>query len=223
MKRAASQLLLFSLLVAFAQITATAQPLRTVRATNCNCSITTYTNSSSVEWTGPCNNGWVDGYGTVRYYDPNGNYTGAYVGNVSQGYLTGFATKYYSDGGIFYQGQFRANFLINLAPFYLLTDQVRDFVVDSLLSGGINRHCEITKGLFSTDGDPQEVRFRVTCNGQLVPDNFYDCTLVIYNKPPYIDMVNVNNNAQPWITLNLLRYLNALYNWIRAQSRNTQQ
>jgi hypothetical protein len=215
--------ILLSLFAAFAAFTAPAQQLRTIRATNCNCSITTYTNANSMDWNGTCTNGWCDGYGTVHYYDPNGYYLGAYVGNVLQGYLTGFGTKYYSDGSLFYRGQFKGNAFVNLLPFYLVTDDIGNFVVDSLLSGGIHRHCEIVKGVFSSEGDFQEIRFRVTCDGQIINDNHYDCTLVIYNKAPWVDMVNVNDNAAPWILANLARYITQIYNWMRTQPRNTQQ
>ncbi|HLX65702.1 MAG TPA: hypothetical protein VKR41_01860, partial [Puia sp.] len=170
-----------------------------------------------IDWNGSCSNGYCDGYGTVHYYDPNGYYTGAYVGNVSQGYLTGFATKYYADGTINYRGRFTANVFTDLAPFYLLTDQIGDFVVDSLLSGGIHRHCDIVKGVFSSDDDLQEIRFRVQCDGQLVAENHYDCTLVISNQPPYINVVDVNDNARVFLTLNFIRYGNQLYNWLKAQ------
>jgi len=37
-----------------------AQQLRYLQASNCNCTIATYSNCSYVEWNGPCNNGYCD-------------------------------------------------------------------------------------------------------------------------------------------------------------------
>jgi hypothetical protein len=201
----------------------TAQPLRYLRASNCNCTVATYSNSSSVEWNGRCTNGYCDGYGTVKYYDPNGNYDGCYIGNVSQGILTGFGTKYNADGSILYRGNFKENVHLDLAPYFALKGQLGDLVIDSLLRGGIHRHCDIVKGVFSPDGDMQEVRFRITCNGQWVPDNHYDCTLVFSNQAPYARMVDVNDNAQAMLALTFIYYANRLSNWMQEQSRNKQQ
>jgi hypothetical protein len=41
------------------------------------------------------------------------------------------------------------------------------------------------------------------------------------NRDPYINMVNVNDNAQFFITLNFLRYAQALSDWFDRQSRNS--
>jgi hypothetical protein len=197
--------------------------MRYIQASNCDCSLGTLTNSSSIEWFGPCSNGYCNGYGTVNYYDPNGYYSGRYVGNVSQGLLNGFSTKYNADGTIAYQGRFKNNIFMDLAPFLLLNDAIKDFVVDSLLSGGIHRHCEILTGLFSQNDDLREVRYHVSCDGQLDETNHYTCTLVFSNRSPYIDIVDANDNAKFFITLNFIRYSRMLYNWFQRQSQNNQQ
>lgn len=194
--------------------------MRYLRASNCNCTIGTLSNSSAIEWYGSCVNGYCDGYGTVNYYDPDGNYSGRYVGNVSQGLLSGFATRYYANGAILYQGRVRENVFVDEVPYFALTGLIRDFIIDSLLSGGIRRDCQIVKAVFSTNGDLQEIRFRISCYGQIVTDNYYTCTLVFMNRDPYVDMVNVNDNAQVFITLNFLRYAQALSDWFDRQSRN---
>jgi hypothetical protein len=194
--------------------------MRYIQANNCNCSIGTFTNSSAIEWYGDCSNGYCNGYGTVNYYDPNGSYSGKYIGYVSQGTLNGFGTKYYADGSILYQGRFKDNIFLDQAPYMLLNDPIMDFVIDSLLSGGINRRCDIVKSVFSKDDDLLEIRYRVSCDGQFVETNHYTCTLVYSNQPPYIDIVDANDNAQVFITLNLLKYSKRLYDWIQSQSQN---
>ena len=196
---------------------------RYLHASNCNCTIGTLTNSSSVEWYGSCSNGYCDGYGTVRYYDPNGIYSGSWIGNVVQGVLDGYGTKYYSDGSILYRGRVKANVFIDMAPYMLLTGYIGDFIIDSLLSGGVDRICEVVRGVFDKDGNLLEVRFRVSCRGQIVRENYYTCTLVVSSQSPYIDIVNANDNAQFFIALNFVRYASRLYDWIQNQPRDRQQ
>jgi hypothetical protein len=194
-----------------------------LRASNCNCTIGTFSNASAIEWFGSCNNGYGDGYGTVNYYDPNGTYSGKYVGSVTQGRLNGWGTKYYADGSIVYQGWVKDNEFTNVKPYQLLNDAVGNFIIDSLLSGGINRSCYIVKSIFSRDGEPQEIRWRVDCDGQVVNTNHYTCTLVLSNQSPYVNIVNANDNAQVFITLNLLRYTQQLADWFQRQEQQNRQ
>lgn len=211
--------LIFSLCVSFAFSQSVERAFK--QASNCNCSLLTPTAMGYIQWYGPCYNGYCDGNGTVKYFDQNGNYFGSYVGNVTQGKLNGYGTRYYGDGSIIYRGHVVNNEFADQAPFELANDLIGNFVVDSLLSGGINRHCDIVKAVFAQDGSLQEIRYRVTCNGQIVTDNFYDCTLVItpFNSP-YVDMVNVNSNAQTFIALNFLRYAKRFLDWANQQQRN---
>jgi hypothetical protein len=204
-------------------VTVFAQPVqRTYRqASNCNCSLLTPTSVGSIQWYGSCNNGYCDGYGTVQYYDQDGTSMGSFVGNVSGGRLNGYGTRYAANGAIFYRGNLTNNEFTDEAPFLLTTGIVGDFMIDSLLSGGINRTCDIVKAVFSTDGSLQELRYRVTCNGQFMTENFYDCTLVITpNSAPFVDMVDVNDNAKVFITLNFLRYADRLLKWIKQQGNS---
>lgn len=198
--------------------------VRWLRASNCNCTIGTFSNSSAFEWFGSCTNGYCDGYGTANYYDPNGNYSGKYVGAVSQGWLSGWGTKYYADGSIVYQGWLKDNVFVNEQPYLQANNIVGNFIIDSLLSGGINRNCYIVKSVFSRDGMPQEIRWRVECDGQVVQTNHYSCTLVLRNQDPVVDIVDANDNAQVFIALNLLRYASVLADWFQQQEqRNRQQ
>jgi hypothetical protein len=185
--------------------------------------IGTLSNASSVEWFGPCTNGYCDGYGTVRYYDQNGYYTGSWVGDVAGGAIEGYGTKYYSDGSILYRGRVKANDFIDMEPYLLLTGYIRDFIIDSLLSGGVDRDCAVVRAVFDKDGNMQDVRFRVSCRGQMVHENYYTCTLVLSSQSPYIDIVNANDNASFFITLNFIRYAQRLYDWIQQQQRDQQQ
>ena len=197
--------------------------MRYLHASNCNCTIGTYTNSSAVEWFGGCSDGYGNGYGTIKYYDPDGVYSGSWTGDVSQGVVEGYGTRYYANGTISYRGRVSAGIFIDEAPYLLLTGYIGDFIVDSLLSGGVDRVCDLVKAVFDKDGNPQEIRFRVSCRGQYVRENYYTCTLVISDQSPYIDIVNANDKAQFYITLNFLRYASRLYDWIEQQSRNQQQ
>lgn len=196
---------------------------RWLRASNCNCTIGTFSNASAIEWFGSCNNGYCDGNGTVNYYDPNGTYSGRYVGSVTQGRLNGWGTKYYADGSVVYQGWVRDNVFVNEQPYEQLDNIVGNFVIDSLLSGGINRSCYIVKSIFSRDGEPQEIRWKVDCDGQVVQTNHYTCTLVLMNQDPYVRIVNANDNAQFFIALNLLRYTQQLADWFQRQEQQNRQ
>lgn len=194
--------------------------MRYLRASNCNCIIGTRSDSRAIEWYGACNDGYCDGNGTVNYYDADGNYSGRYVGDVSRGMLEGYGTRYYADGSIAYRGRLSANVFTDLTAYNLLSDVIRDFIVDSLLSGGVNRDCEIVKAIFSRNGDLQEIRYQVSCDGQINQDNHYTCTLLISNEAPYINIVDANDNAQFFITLNFIRYGRMLYNWFERQEQN---
>jgi len=78
------------------------------------------------------------------------------------------------------------------------------------------------KSVFSPQGDPLEVRIRVECDGQWVPDNHYACTLVITKQAPYAKMVDVNDNSQVLLAISFLHYVNQFSNWMQEQSRNKQ-
>jgi hypothetical protein len=180
-------------------------------------------NFSTIQWYGSCDKGYCDGYGTVNYYDQNGGYSGKFIGNVTQGLLNGFGTRYYADGSIAYQGRLVNNVYVDAEPFAQLDDIIRDFVIDSLLSGGVNRQCEIVKSIFSRSDELQEIDYKITCDGQFVKDNHYTCTLVFTNRLPYINIIDANDNAQVFLTLNFIKYAQRMSDWFDKQSQNTRQ
>jgi hypothetical protein len=194
---------------------------RYLQASNCNCSLLTPTDLNRIQWFGSCDNGFCDGYGTVFYYDQNGDYAGKFIGSVSQGLLNGFGTRYYPDGTIVYQGKFRNNNYVDVEPYTYLNGIIGDFIIDSLLSGGIHRHCEVVSSVFSENDVLQEIRYRVSCDGQWETSNHYTCTLVFSNREPYVHIVDANDNAQVFITLNFIRYGERLYDWFERQSQNS--
>lgn len=192
---------------------------RYLKAYNCNCSVLTGTSIGAIQWFGACTDGYCDGPGTIFYYDLRGNYTGKFTGNISRGTRYGFGTDYYTDGSIMYRGRFKDYLYLDEQPFLVLNPYIRDFVVDSLLSGGINRSCDIVHSIFSEDGQFQEIWFQVSCDGQYDETNHYTCTLAFMNKSPYVDIVQASDNARVFILANFIRYAQRIYNWFEEQNK----
>jgi hypothetical protein len=190
-----------------------------IRASNNNCLLLMPQNGyGSFTWSGNCDNGYCDGYGTANYYDFNGNYAGRFVGKCSQGLREGFGTRYYADGIIRYQGNYSNDRWDDEPKFTIGENLLRDLIIDSLLMGGINRHSEITQSIFSSGGDLKKICFYISCNGQYFSSNFYELTVVVSPDDSVpVHFENVNDNAKGMITLKTAIWGIRLYNWFSKE------
>lgn len=175
-------------------------------------------------WSGGGQSGYCHGYGTIqryisgvagpRYegYVSNGKKHGSgtmyyangrkcYDGNWSYGLMHGYGTFYNENGSINYKGYF-----VNDKPKHEEeTDETGKKLATSLITdvfdGGINGRYTVVKVIYDTDDELQEFHVRVTFSGDIITDNFYDCTMVIKNRFPYLDFINCNETALGYLRL----------------------
>ena len=196
-----------------------------VRAYNTACYY--HTNSTSVfTWSGGCEQSYCHGYGTIQWYD-NGTPTAKYTGNIQYGKNEGYGTMYYANGRIRYTGNwkndmengygtayspygdtlfhgyFRDDQISNYYFLDLTAKKLTEFIVAKLFDGGINIKYQLVKAVYDNNDALEEIRVRMTFNGDIITTNYYDGTLVINLKKPYVDFVNYNDNFQAYATLKL--------------------
>lgn len=191
-----------------------------VKATNCGAYY--HTGIDAVfTWTGGANNGYCNGYGTIQWYDVDGNKEGKYVGNVRNGINEGYGTQYYTNGNISYAGNWRNDMengqgtkynydgsvaysgkfvngdLEGIASMNYAASVVGRFVMDKIFDGGINLRTGIVKIANN------EVQIRITFNGNIMQSNYYAMTLIIKDTAPFVDFINYNDNTDFYLKLKL--------------------
>lgn len=171
-----------------------------------------YHTNSTFTWSGGSRAGYCDGYGKIQFYDSEGNATGWYVGNVQYGKNVGYGTQYLSNGEIFYRGQW-------------VNDEIKDFdvvdnfgklagklLMDKVFDGGINLNTTVIK-FINTGGSDDQLKIRVTFNGDIITTNFYAFTMIIDNNAPFVHFENANDNAQFYLSMKVTAaVINAINN-----------
>ncbi|MDB5141445.1 MAG: hypothetical protein JWQ66_158 [Mucilaginibacter sp.] len=175
-----------------------AQGTAWVKASNCDCYFQTSPNSSFT-WAGSCKGSYCDGYGTIQWYDVNGNSQGKFIGNLKYGKADGYATQYYSNGAIYLQGEFVNDVFRDYSALNTFGYNVADEMVSKIFDGGINLQSKVIQ-VIDSNGE-QTIRYRITFNGNVVQTNYYAMTLVISNISPYVSFENVNDIASFYISV----------------------
>ena len=166
-------------------------------------------------WSGTSRDGYCDGYGVIQWYDSLGNPISKYVGYLSYGKNQGYGTQYYSNGDIYYQGNWENDEIKDFASFTALGNVVGNFLMNKVFEGGINLHTDIIELINSTNGD-NELKVRVTFNGDVVKTNFYAFTLVINGEAPYIHFENINDMAGIYMLYRLGVIINETNDYVNS-------
>jgi hypothetical protein len=157
-----------------------------------------HTDPGTFTWSGGSRDGYCDGFGTIQWYDNAGNPTGKYVGYVSYGKNEGYGTQYYTSGDIYYQGNWENDEIKDFAAFKNLGYDVGQFVMDKIFDGGINLRTSVVE-LINTGDANNELKIRVTFNGDIINTNYYAMTVVVNRQAPYVHFENVNDMAGVYI------------------------
>jgi hypothetical protein len=202
-----------------------------VKAQNKNCYFNTDA-GSLFTWSGDCRDGYCDGYGTIQWYDANGNSEGKFIGNLSYGKAQGYATQYYANGYISYQGywsndmrngqgtsyynngaiEFQGNFIDdayeNYSAFNTFGAYIGNAIMQNIFDGGENLRSSLIQ-VIDQNGQ-RTMRIRITFNGNIVETNYYGFTLVISNQAPYVSFENVSPMAVIYLTLEAADEINRM-------------
>ncbi len=175
-----------------------------VRAYNVNAYYQTDPNAVYT-WDGGISNNYCDGYGTIQFYEnniPGGKYRGwvkngknegygtqyyangqvYYAGNWKDDQKSGFGTLYYEDGSEKFKGIFVNDQLSHFSDLERAAEQTAVLVVEKIFDGGINIRYGVSKAVFDRTGKLEEMRIRITFNGDFFRSNFYEGTMVIKRK-----------------------------------------
>lgn len=194
-----------------------------VKAQNVDCYY--YASLSDVfRWTGGCQNGYCNGYGTLQFFT-NGIAEEKYIGTLQNGKREGYGTYYYANGkknyeGYFkndlrngfgvsyhdngdtlYQGYWKDNKGVNEELLYSIGKILTDYIVAYMFDGGTNVIYDLTKVICDRDGSLKELRVKMTFNGNKASWIKYEGTLLIKTSPFTIDFIDYNKNFEAYIYL----------------------
>ncbi len=191
-----------------------AQNVNWVRSTYGDC---LYHTNEKFTWSGDCNSGYCDGFGTITWVDGS-----KYIGNLSMGMNSGFGTQYYANGQKLYEGQwlndkkngfgklydadgylmFKGNFINgeheDIKLLNNLADIVCPFILDKVFDGGNNLRYQCV-GFYPSNADNFRIYIRMLFDGDIVTTNHYAFTLVLKSEAPFIDFVDYNETTQNYL------------------------
>ena len=150
--------------------------------------------SGEFTWSGNSVNNYVDGFGTIQWYDASNNPSFRYVGNVQRGRNQGYGTLYYANGDIYYRGDWENGGIKDFQSFKSFANVLGSLIEDKVFDGGTNLQTTITE-LVSTGDDNNEMKIRIEFNGNIVTTNYYAFTLVINKEAPYVHFEDINDAA----------------------------
>lgn len=182
-----------------------------------------HTSAGSIfTWSGGCRDGYCDGNGTIQWYDSNNNPTYKYVGQVSSGKNDGYGTLYYANGYVYYRGEWADDLKSGIGTTYyddgsiqykgaFVNDEMKDidnfntlaydagnYIMNKFFDGGINLRTKVIELINTSNGD-NELKVRVTFNGNIVSTNYYAFTLVLNKQAPYVHFENINDMASVYM------------------------
>jgi len=196
-----------------------------VKAYNVGCYY--HTNATSVfTWDGGCQDSYCNGYGTIQWYNqgqPATKYTGDILNGKNEGYgvmyyangykeyegnwkndmENGFGTVFSKYGDTLFQGYFTDDQIQDYAVLDFASKKITEYVVAKLFDGGTNVKYQLVKAVHDRSGILEEIRVRMTFNGDIITTNYYDGTMVIKLKPLYVDFVNYNENFENYALLKI--------------------
>lgn len=186
-------------------------------------------------WSGPVQNNYCHGYGTVQWFDSYGARLYRYTGNVQYGKNEGYGTSYYSNGVKAYEGywkndmregagtsfyddgtiQYKGNFvngsIEHLSDLNEFAYNLGNYLMQNIFDGGIHLDSRVIK-MINAEGEDKEIRIKVSFNGDIVTTNYYEFTIVIRSSAPYVDLVNVNDMASFYAGYKLSKSIVDYYN-----------
>lgn len=230
---AISTTILFVVLASCGSICKAQNQLAFVKAQNVNGYFQT-SRGAVFTWSGSTVNSYCNGYGTIQFYDKNGDIGGKFTGTLKDGKSEGYGTMYYKNGAKSYEGywvndmrhgkgteyhmdgsiKFTGNYIADnyeyLDEINVLSNKIATQILYKVFDGGQN--LSVKPWTFTYDNQNGDFKLMIDMKfyGNIINTNYYQCTAILTKTFPYIDFSDYNDNAKTYILLKSPQLLRAI-------------